>query len=121
MSMDTIISVDYGPADEAEADRIAAALTRLAERFELDAPDVDVWVSEDRSRGWVSFASYGHKYPYERIDAFARVVSRLIPGDVRMEEEGWPDGYWSATATYRAGRKVRAGHKEWVEADVQET
>lgn len=40
MSMDTTITVDYLPADHAEAERIEAALTRLAEEFDLPDPDI---------------------------------------------------------------------------------
>lgn len=121
MSMDTTIDIDYQPADQDEANRIAAALERLAEQFEIWEPDISVWVSTDRTLGRVSLGSYGHKYSNDRIDTLARILSRLIPGDVRVEEEGWHDDYWAETATYRAGRKTRSGCKQWVETEVQET
>jgi hypothetical protein len=121
MSMDTTITIDHVPADQAEADRIAGWFELLAERFELWEPDVSVWVSDDRTPGRVYLASYGHKYEIDRLDTLARIVSRLIPGcDVRVEEEGLHDDYWAETATYRSGRMVRTGRKEWVEHNITE-
>ncbi len=121
MSMDTTITVDYLPTDQAEAERIGDALERLAERFDLWEPDVSAWVSDDGNLGAVYLGSYGHKCQIDRLDTLARIVSRLIPGEVRVQEEGWHDDHWAETATYRAGRKIRTGSKEWVETDVQET
>lgn len=121
MSTDVSITVEYLPADQREADRIVAALERLAKRFDLRKPDVSVWIASDRGFGRVYLASHGRENTATRLDALARVVSRLIPGDTRVEVEGRYDGYeWAETATYRAGRKVRVGTKKWVEADVQE-
>lgn len=120
MSTDVSITVEYLPADQREADRIVAALERLAKRFDLRKPDVSVWTSSDRGFGRVYLASHGRENNTTRLDVLGRVVSRLIPGDTRVEVEGRHDGYeWAETATYRAGRKVRVGTKKWVEADVQ--
>lgn len=120
MSTDTTITVDYLPRSQEEQERIAKCLGRLAERFGLWDADVNVWVSEDRRTGCVLLGSYGHKYRPDHLDTLARVLSRLMPADVRVEEEGDDDGNWGDTATYRAGRMIRSGIKEWVEQDVDE-
>ena len=120
-SIDTIITAEYLPADQEEAERIAAWLDRLAERFELWDPDMSVRVSSGRTPGRVCLGSYGHEYTYDGLDILARVLSRLLPGEIRVEEKGWHDDLWGETATYQAGRKVRAGSMRWVETETQET
>lgn len=122
MSMDTTITIDHTPADQAEADRITGWLTELAQRHEIWEPDVRVYTAQGRCSGIVQLASYNHAYQVETLDTVARIISRLIPGcDVRVEEEGLHDDYWGQCATYRSGRMVRTGRKEWVEYDTTDT
>lgn len=119
MSMDTTINVDHTPVDQAEVDRITGWLTELAQRYELSEPDVRVHTAQGGCSGIVQLASYNHKYQIENLDTVARIISRLIPGrDVRVEEEGLHDDYWGECATYRSGRMIRTGRKQWVEHDT---
>lgn len=122
MSMDTMIAVDHVPLDEDEAERIARWLEELAERYEFFGPEIGVECRSDKFLGHVYLADYGHKYQIERLDTLARVLSRLMPGyDVDVEEGGFHDGHWAERATYRSGRKVRTGSKQWVDTDVDES
>lgn len=98
-SIDTIITAEYLPADQEEAERIAAWLERLAERFELWDPNVSVRVPSSCTPGRVRLGSYGHEYTYDGLDTLARVLSRLLPGEIRVEEKGWHDDLWGETAT----------------------
>ena len=119
MSMDTMITVDHVPVDQAEADRIAGWLGSLAERYEFFQPEIGAEWRSEKFLGHVYLASYDHKYQIDGLDTLARVLSRLIPGsDVDVEDEGFHDGHWAERATYRSGRKVRSGSKQWVDADV---
>lgn len=122
MSMDTMIAVDHVPVDQEEAERIAGWLEELAERYELFQPEIGVECRRERFLGHVYLANYDHKYQIEDLDTLARVLSRVMPGyDVDVEEEGFHDGHWAERATYRSGRKVRTGSKQWVDTDVDES
>ena len=120
--MDTTITVDYEPIDQAEADRIEGWLRDLAGRYDLWEPDVNVRPASGRYSGVISLGSYAHKYEIDRLDTLARVLSRLLPGhDVSVEEEGDSDyGLWGERSTYNSGRLTRIGQREWVDHEVQE-
>lgn len=120
MSMDTIITVDRLPESDTEAERIAAQLHRLAEAFDLPDPDISVWVDNSGTLGDIRLGCYHHSYQIEGLATLARILSRLIPDEVRVEEEGLHDDFWAETHTYRAGRRIRSGTKEWVEHDITE-
>lgn len=122
MNMNTTITVDYIPVDDHEIERIELALGRLADAHGLDSAELNVWCSKDRGNGLVMLADYNHKYAHDCLDTLARIISRLFPScDVRIEEESFYEDYWAHSDTYRAGRKVRTGYKDWIELDLQET
>ncbi|GAB2564091.1 hypothetical protein [Leucobacter ruminantium] len=117
MSMYTVIHVDHIPATDHEAERIRAAFTRLAERFDFPGDlDIDVWRDAKGRFGAIRLGAYAHAFQIDDLDSVARVISRLIPEhDVHTTEEGLHDEYWGERATYRAGRKTSQGVKEWVD------
>lgn len=120
--METTITIDYQPDDQAEADRIAGWIERLAKRFDVWEPDIDVRTAEGRVPGGVYLGSYAHKWQIDRLDALARILSRLLTGhDVQVTEEGDDDGYWGERSTYNSGRRTSTGHRDWVDREVHET
>lgn len=117
MPTDTTVTIDHIP-DTARAREI---LIRLAAAFEIPDPEIRVWADDARAHGEIQLAAYAHPYQLDGIHALARILSRLFARhDVRVEEEGEHDDYWGSTSTYRQGRLICAGTKQWVEHPVAE-
>lgn len=121
MPMDTTVTIDHIPETPTEIARAREVLTRLADAFEIPDPEIRAWADPDRTRGEIQLAAYTHPYQIDGVHTLARILSRLFaPHEVRVAEEGEHDDYWGQASTYRQGRLISTGTKQWIEHPVTE-